>query len=57
MQPAKNGALWCEKVSSGPFGLCATAVKKEEEEEEEDEMWEMSRALSTCRHTFTGKYG
>ena len=37
MQPAKNGAIWCEKYFPGPSGSCATAVKKEEEEEEEDE--------------------
>ena len=50
MQPSKNGAIWCEKYSPGPFGSCATAVREEEEEEEdEDETWEKSRALSTCR--------
>ena len=52
MQPAKNGAMWCEKYSPGPFGSCATAVK---EEEEEDETWEMSRALSICRRIFAVK--
>ena len=56
MQPAKNGAIWCEIYFPGPSGSCATAVKQEEEEEEEDdEMWEMSRALSTCRRTFSMK--
>ena len=57
MQPAKNGAIWCEKYVPGPSSSCATAVKEEEEEEEEeeDETWEMSRALSTCRHTFAVK--
>ena len=56
MQPAKNGAIWYEKYSPGAFGLCAMAVKEEEEEEEEkDKMWEMSRALSTCRCTFAVK--
>ena len=57
MQPAKNGAIWCEKYFPGPSGSCAMAVKEEEEEEEEeeDEMREMLRALSTCRRTFTAK--
>ena len=56
MQPAKNGAIWCEKYSPGPFGSCATAVIEEEEEEEEevDETWENSRTLSTCRCNFAG---
>ena len=40
MQPAKNGAIWCEKYFLGPSGLCATSVKEEEEEEEEDKTWE-----------------
>ena len=58
-QPEKIVAIWCKKYSPGPFGLCSTAVREEEEEEkeeyQEDETWEMSRALSTCRHTFAMK--
>ena len=30
---SQNGAIWCEKYSPGPFGSCATAVKKEDEDE------------------------
>ena len=30
-------------------------IVKEEEESEDDEMWVMSRVLSTCRRTFAGK--
>ena len=37
MQPAKNGAIWCEKYVPGSSGSCATAVKEEEEEEEDNE--------------------
>ena len=32
MQPAKNGATWCEKYSPGPFRSCVTAVREEEED-------------------------
>ena len=47
---------WCNMVQEifWSSGLCAMAVK-EEEEEEDDETWVMSRALSTCRHTFVVK--
>ena len=60
MQPAKIDAIGCKKYPPGPSGLCATAVREEEEEEEEEEeggndTWVMSRVLSTCRRTFTGK--
>ena len=60
MQPAKIDVIWCKKYSSGPFSLCATAVKEEEEEEEEeeeDEAWGKLRALSTGRCTFARKQG
>ena len=57
MQIAKIDAIWCKKYPPGPSVLCAAAVREEEqeEEEEEEETWVMSRALSTCRHTFAEK--
>ena len=64
MQPAKIDAIGCKRYPPGPSGLCATAVREEEEEEEKEEeeeeedgngTWVMSRVLSTCRRTFTGK--
>ena len=54
MQTAKNGAIWCEKYSPGPFSLYARAVR-EDEEEEKDRTWEMSRVFSMCTGTFTVK--
>ena len=50
IQPAKNGAIWCENYSPGPFGLCTTAVTEEVEEEEEEEVdGEKSRPIPTYR--------